>query len=87
MKTKKMKQVTLKYASGWVIRFRKYSNGPILFLEWLQNNQPNYKHQLEFSITTDAVENEILEDDFVIRWKSGAKEMVHDCYEYIKGNI
>lgn len=82
-----MKKVTLKYASGWLISFRKYSNGPMLFLEWLQNNQPSYKHTLEFKITTEAVEDEILEDNFVIRWKSGTKEMIEDCYEYIKGNI
>lgn len=82
-----MKKVTLKYASGWVMKFRKYSNGPILFLEWLQNNQPSYKHQLAYTIKTEAVEDETLEDDFVIRWTSGTKEMAHDCYDYIKGNI
>jgi len=74
----------LNYASGWVMTFPKHSLGPMLFMEWLQNNP---RHPRDFRIESHASEEDVLDDHFVIRWKSGSKESITDCFEYIKGNL
>lgn len=79
--------IRLKYASGYTIVFQKHSSAPILFLEWLEYAQPKYKHPFDFKIKTIPCEDEILNDEFEIRFKAISKELITDCYTYIKSNL
>lgn len=80
------KQVKLSYTSSWKLEFPKNSNAPMLFLEWVEwfNNQ--FKHPLVFKISQKKDESEILNDLFIVRLEA-TKENATDCYEYIKNNI
>ncbi len=79
-------KATLRYASGWIMSFPKYSRGPMLFLEWMENNQ--HKQSSPFSFKTKSVPcvDEVLEDSFEIKWNA-SKETAHDCFDYIKNNL
>lgn len=79
-------QVKKTYASGWKITFPKHSNGPMLFMEWLQDSQPKFVSKIDFKIKTVTCESEVLDDLFEVRL-SGSAELVDSCFDYIKSNI
>lgn len=78
--------LTLTYASGWVLKFPKHGLAPMLFLEWIEKNQPKFKNFINYKITTVPNPADKLSNDFEVRWAWGSKEQIQDCYEYIKLN-
>lgn len=82
-----MNKVKLSYASGWKLTFPKYGNAPMLFLEWIMNQQANIKARITYKIYSESCEDEILEDNFIIRFNALSRELATDCKEYIKENL
>ena len=76
-----MKQVKMTFKDVGKITFPKYSKGPMLLMEWMQNI-PNVR----ISVKTIDSPDDILSDLFQVRF-SNSKELVTDCYNYIKSNI
>ena len=81
------KKVKLSYASGWKLKFPKQSNGCMLFLEWLERNQLGKVHTIDFKVKSIPQIDEVLNDDFEIRFMNLDKELVEDCYQYISHNL
>lgn len=74
------------YDKYWKIKFLKISKGSMLIFEWLEENQPNYKHPLNFKIRS-INGDEGFDVYFEITLVSWSADCAKQLFKYLKENM